>query len=136
MSILCLNCFCLTQTVVWFIEELKWPLTKFFKVPLSGEFDIKSLKYCQKQTLWPWNPLKRSIIYDSSNFSFIIFTIQKSTFLTFWAKITIEDIIWGLGTCRSLNILNTCAKDPWLLTKCTIRPFRALTSCTISSFFN
>ena len=35
-------------------------------------------------------------------------------------KNNIEDIIRGLGTCLSLNILNTCAKTPWLFTKCTI----------------
>ena len=35
-------------------------------------------------------------------------------------KNNIEDIIWGLGTCLSLNILNICAKAPWLFTKCTI----------------
>ena len=160
---------------------------------LSGEFDIKSLKYHQKQALWPRNPLKRNIIYDSRNFSFIICAIQKYIFfnfgqklelkisfatlahdflltfwtsvqkplnywqsaqlylfvslqsvlicaiqkskiLKFWAKIRIEDIIWGLGTCISLNILNTCAKAPWLLTKYTIRPFFVLTACTNRDF--
>ena len=83
-------------------------------MPVSGEFDIKSLKYHQKETVWHWNSLKRSIIYDSSNFTFIICTIQYGRQ---WAKIILKI---SFGTCLSLNILNTCAKAPWLFTKWTI----------------